>query len=550
MARIFEAHAISYRDTGKFSKIVVDYLDKTPELEAFYDYHPDVAGIKKAVAERRKGTTNRTLLADELMLQYQGIEDAEAVKRNIGLLRNENTFTVCTAHQPNLLTGPLYFIYKIVHAIKLADTLKEHMPESDFVPVFFMGSEDADQAELNHFWVEGKKYEWQTNQTGAVGRMKVDKALLELIGSLEGRLLVEPFGNEIVSILKKCYKEGATIEQATFLLVHELFKQFGLVVLLPDNAALKREMATAFAEDIVGHTPQKIVEQSSEKLARHYHAQAFARPVNLFYMKDDLRSRIVPSGNRYIVHDTDIVFTREEILVELKQHPERFSPNVILRGLFQETILPNVAFIGGGGELAYWLQLKELFHHYQVTFPALVLRNSFLMIKKSEEALRQKLHLSLPSLFEPSDELLKQHILASSTRDLSTESEIQRIKATYQQLGQRAQEIDPTLTDHIAALETLHVKRLQQLSKKFLSAEKKKSAASLRQIQKLLDKLFPDSGLQERAENFSLGYAIWGPSLIDELYKTSPSMHASFTILIEKNTEPGRMSNDPANDAC
>ncbi|RYF81666.1 MAG: bacillithiol biosynthesis BshC, partial [Chitinophagaceae bacterium] len=161
----------------------------------------------------------------------------------------------------------------------------------------------------------------------------------------------------------------------------------GLIVLIPDHPLLKQQMVKVFSDDLFAHKPFEIVQQTSGKISEAYTAQAFPREINLFYLKDDIRERIEEKEGSFHVLNTTLSFTAEELQSELQNHPERFSPNVILRGIYQETILPNLAFIGGGGELAYWLQLKDLFNHYSVVFPVLVLRNSFLV---AEEKWRKK----------------------------------------------------------------------------------------------------------------------------------------------------------------
>lgn len=540
MVRKLKSFSIPYSQTGRFSKIVLDYLSGKSELKEFYSHAPDTKGIKEAIAARQQTDINRQLLVSELSAQYAGIAHAEAVQKNISLLSQDNTFTVCTAHQPNLFTGHLYFVYKILHAIKLAEELSKQLPEFKFVPVFFMGSEDADLDELNHIFLEGKKYEWPTKQTGAVGRMIVDKELLRLIDSIEGRLLVEPHGIELITLLKECYKEGSSIENATFLFVHRLFQQFGLIVLLPDNGAFKKEMLSIFEDDLLNHTPREIVNNTSGRLSELYHAQAFARDINLFYMREDLRNRIVRNGDTFVVHETDLTFTKDQLLQELRSHPERFSPNVILRGLFQEKILPNLAFVGGGGELAYWLQLKDLFDHYKVPFPALVLRNSLLIIEERWNELRKKLGLPIDKIFEDHDKIIKDLLLSESANNLSVADQKIAFENIYKELSEKAAAIDTTLLQHIAALEARHLKRIEKLEKKFISAEKKNQSATDRQLQKLLDSLFPGGGLQERQENFMLFYAKWGLELFDEIYEASPTLSPSFTVLVE-NEDAGRV---------
>lgn len=533
MDLLFDSQHISYAETGRFSKITLDYLNEDEDLKPFFKYKTNLEGIRSALENKKKHPVNRQLLFEELTRQYAGITDADKLMKNIGLLLDENTFTVCTAHQPNLFTGHLYFIYKIIHVIKLADHLTKEIPGHQFVPVFFVGSEDADLDELNHIYVDGKKYLWNTSQTGAVGRMTVDKDLVKLITELEGQLLAEPFGKEVIDLLKKCYIPGSSIEKSTFLFVHELFKHFGLIVFLPDNAAYKREMLRVFEEDIFKNTPGKIVNETSKRLSQHHHAQAFARDINLFYMKDDIRNRIVKVEGRFVVHETGISFSEDEMKNELQEHPERFSPNVILRGLFQESVLPNLIFVGGGGELAYWLQLKDLFDHFKTPYPVLFLRNSLLLIEKKWDKLIKKLGVGLKDIFLNEEKLFQFIVHRDSKYSLSLNNESEQFNDIFDSIRKRAAEIDKSLIDHILSLKAKQQKKILAVEKKFVSAEKKKNEATGRQIHKLLESLFPGAGLQERTENFMLFYAKWGASLFDHIYEVSPLFEPSFSVLTE-----------------
>lgn len=422
---------IAYSQTEKFSKTVLDYVDKASELREFYEHPVSLEGIKSAIEQRKNFPTNRTLLVEQLTIQYQNILNSEKVHANIQSLSDENTFSICTAHQPNLFTGHLYFIYKIMHVIKLCATLKNNLPQYNFVPVFYMGSEDADLEELNHVVIDGEKYTWQTNQTGAVGRMIIDDSLLKLIDLIAGRLKAEKHGQKVEDLLRSSYQKGRTIEEATFLFVHELFKEYGLIVFLSDKASFKNEIISIIQEDIFDHTSSKIVEKTSEKLSENYKTQAYPREINLFYLKDNIRNRIVEIENGFVVHDTDIVFTRDSIKEELKNYPERFSPNVILRGLYQEFILPDVAWVGGGGELAYWLQLKDLFRYFKVPYPVLVLRNSFLLIEKKYVELIKKLDLTSLDLFEGKETLMEEFVRINSDSILKLDKEKMEFSDVY-----------------------------------------------------------------------------------------------------------------------
>ena len=533
MSRSFQSTYTPYSETGKFTKIILDYIAGSNDLKDFYEYEPGIEGIKTSIAKRKKFNTNRRLLIEELKLQYKKTDNDDIVKANINALADKNTFTICTAHQPNIFTGHLYFIYKILHTIKLADDLKKQLPQYNFVPVFFMGSEDADLEELNHIIVDGKKYVWHTKQTGAVGRMKVDDSLLKLITELEGRLSVEKYGKEIIDILKKCFQKNSTIEQSTFLLVHQLFKDYGLIVFLPDNASLKKEMVTIFEEDIFKNTSSKIVNKTSEKLSAKYEVQAHPREINLFYLKDGIRNRIVQTKDKFIVDDTELVFTKDELKDELKNHPECFSPNVILRGLYQEMMLPNIAFIGGGGEIAYWLELKDLFYHYQVPFPLLIVRNSFLIIEKKYHRLIEKLHLLSADLFKGEETLINEIVIKQTKHRLKLDEEKFQIQQAYFSIKKLVKEIDVTLEQHAEALETRSNKKLETLEKKMLHAEKRKFTDTKNQLSKIIASLFPGDELQERTENFMLHYSKFGYEFFDILYNNSLTLEQEFCVIEE-----------------
>lgn len=532
---MFSAQRIPYQQTGAFTKIVLDYLEGAATLSPFYEEHPTIDGIKELIARKQKQSIDRTLLVATLNEQYKELVVDEKVNSNITLLAKETTFTVCTAHQPNLFTGPLYFIYKILHAIKLAGELKKQLPEYDFVPVYYMGSEDADLAELNHFTVEGKKYEWATSQTGAVGRMLVDNSLLSLLATLEGQLSIYPYGKEWIDTLRNCFKEGNTIQQATLKLLHSLFSSYGLIVLIADQPLLKISMKQVFEDDLFLHAPSQIVSNTGGKLSEHYNEQAHARDINLFYLQNSIRERIESSGDKFIVHNTDIVFTASELKEELSVHPERFSPNVILRGLYQESILPNIAFIGGGGEIAYWLQLKDLFKHFNVPFPVLVLRNSFLVLEKSWQQKIEKLGLTLETIFQPNEVILNSLVKQHSVHDLALNGKLESASALYDSIYDQAQNIDPTLAQHVAAIKKQALHRLQELEKKMLRAEKRKFNEQKLKIETIKNKLFPKNSLQERVDNIGYYYSRWGHEFIEALYEHSLGLEQEFTVLTENN---------------
>ncbi len=523
---------VAYPQTGYFSKLIVDYLNNAEALQPFYQHKVSAEGIRNAIEARQKVETPRPLLVQELEKQYAGVPAVQAVQDNIQLLLQPNTYTITTAHQPAIFTGNLYFVYKILHVIKLAERFKQEMPDSHFVPVFWMGSEDADLDELGAVYLAGEKITWNTKQKGAVGRMNT-KGLDLLIHRIEGELSIQPYGKELVALLKTCYLESTDVQTATFKLLHTLFAAYGLVVIIPDNANLKKVMQPVFENDLFQHQPAVAVNRTITQLSSHYKVQANPREINLFYLKDDIRELIEAKGEGYEVRNTNITFTREEIQAELAAHPERFSPNVILRGLYQETILPNIVFVGGGGETAYWLELKALFEQYSVPFPMLILRNSFLVIEKKWQEKIDKMGWSAADIFQSEQQLLNQLVSSHKNGELKLQQELEAANKLYQLVKDKAIAVDKSLQQHVEALQVRALKPLQELEKKLLRAEKRKYESEQRQIHVIKTALFPRNGLQERVDNFMPYYAQWGPAFIDLIYQHSLTLEQEFVILSE-----------------
>ena len=522
---------LPYAQTKFFSSLVIDYIKADERLQPFYKYAVTTEGIKQAIEARKLFPQRRDVLVQELQKQYSGLELASKLSSNIQSLIKANTFTVTTAHQPNIFTGPLYFIYKILHTIKLADELTKQLPEYNFVPVYYMGSEDADLDEIGSVTIDAVSYKWNTKQTGAVGRMKVDKEFLQLINDMSGQLGVHPYGNEITELFRKVYKPGKTIQQATLELVNSLFGAFGLVVLIPDNANLKKLFQPVLEKELKEQFSHKAVNETIAGLENHYKPQAGGRELNLFYLTEDKRERIELKNGKYEVLGLGLNFTEEEIFKELNEHPERFSANVILRGVFQETVLPNIAFIGGGGERAYWLELKRVFESVNTPYPVLILRNSFVLIEKKWKEMLADLDINDNEIFLPSFDLMNLLVSKRSTQPFSLNGELKKTEDLYDEITRLAAGVDITLHNHVTALKTKAVKRLQELEKKMLRAEKRKFETEQRKIQKIKEALFPGNNLQERAENMSLFYAKYGKSLIDILLSHSLSLEQQFAIL-------------------
>jgi bacillithiol biosynthesis cysteine-adding enzyme BshC len=536
----YTATSIPYSATGVFSSLVNDYISGNGTARDYVPYTPNLEGIKKAIQQRKFSVIQRQTLVSVLENQYQvlgtikeekNIAAFEKVQANIGLLKNDNCFAVTTAHQPNLFTGPLYFFYKIIHVIKLAAELKAQFPENDFVPVYYMGSEDADLAEVGSYSIDGAKHQWKTKQTGAIGRMLVDDHLLQLLQNLEGYWTVKPDGKEALAIIKAAYKKGNTINEATLQMVHLFFGQYGLVVVQPDDAKLKSLFVEVMQKELTTQFSHTAIQPTLKSLSENYHVQSEGRAINLFYLKDATRNRIEKNGELFSVVDTNIQFTQAEIIQELQAYPDRFSPNVILRGAYQETIIPSVVFVGGGGELAYWMELKNVFEQAGVDYPVIILRNSFLFINDKQAKQWASLEFNIEALFNSIQALEIAFVKTQSVENLALTEHIASLTDLYKVIQQDVIKIDSSLGDHALNLSVQAQKKLALLEKKMIRAEKRKQHTSLARIHSIKSELFPDNNLQERVENFSNWIGDFGWSWVEAILNNSNSVDASFTII-------------------
>ena len=523
---------IPFSSTHVFSTLINDYLEGKGNAMDFVQYAPNVEeGYRSAIEGRKKYPINRTLLFDVLTKQYSNLPQEKAVNDKLALLKKDTTFVVTTAHQPNLFTGPLYFFYKIIHAIQLATSLKATFPDYDFVPVYYMGSEDADLDEVGAFNLDQKKCQWVTKQTGAIGRMQVDDALLGLLKQLESYWSILPQGHKALEILKNAYQKGNTISEATLSFVHAFFGSKGLLVLQPDDTALKAAFIPVMEKELLTSFSHETIQPTIAALSKDYHVQSEGRSINLFYLKDSIRARIEKQGEQFIVVDTDIQFTEKEIIAELHQYPERFSPNVILRGVYQETILPGVVFVGGGGELAYWMELKNLFQQLGVHYPLLQLRNSFLLIRQKQSDQWAAMQFEEQDLFKPILELEVAYVKKHATQALDLQDQINNLSTLYSTIKNEVLKVDPTLGTHADNLAQQAKAKLLALEKKMVRAEKRKQSVDIQRIHRIKKELFPQDNLQEREEHFSRWVGQFDLSWIDTIMEHSTGLESRFRII-------------------
>jgi len=513
---------LPFSETRSFSSFFLDYINQNESLKPFYSRFPDLKNFEGQIQEKANSypDANRKILVDVLDRQYAGIDTSDLVKQNLHALRDKNTFTVTTGHQLNIFTGPLYFIYKIVTVINACKELKKQYPHYHFVPVYWMASEDHDYDEIKYFKLYGKKYTWETDQQGAVGRFN-PRSIEKLFSEIPGE----------ISLFKNAYLKHATLSEAVRYYVNELFGEEGLIVIDADDHHLKKLFHRVVSEDVLNHTPKILVEQKNQELeSLGYHPQVFARDINFFFLDKNLRSRIEEKDGRFHVVDTPIQFSKDEITNLIESAPEKFSPNVILRPLYQEVILPNLAYAGGPAEVVYWLQLKGVFDHFNVPFPMLMPRNFASVIEKNVADKFEKTGLEYKYLFEDKNYLFNQWILKNSGHDLSLGKELTLFAEQFAAIRNRAARIDPTLIKFIEAQATRTANSLEKIEQKMLRAEKRVHREKLGQLESVKNILFPNGSPQERVDNF-LNFYQKDPQFIKKLLGVFDPFDYKFNLL-------------------
>jgi bacillithiol biosynthesis cysteine-adding enzyme BshC len=485
---------IPLANTKAFSPFFLDYIQQKETLQGFYDTYPRLENFNKPLTKEKDSfpSESREVLNKVLQNQYKSLVQPEKVKQNIEALKSPETFTVTTGHQLNIFTGPLYFIYKIITVINTCRDLQKKYPNSRFVPVYWMASEDHDYDEIKYFRLYGEKYVWETSQTGAVGRFHT-KELKHLVDVIPGE----------ISIFRNAYLKHEKLSDAVRYYVNELFGAEGVVVLDPDDKNLKSLFKNVIREDIVENKTIALVEKTNKELENlGYKTQIFCRDINFFYLDNNIRNRIEKVGNKFQVVDTELSFTGDQLKELIEKQPEKFSPNVILRPLYQEMILPNIAYVGGPAEVIYWLQLKNVFDHFKTPFPVLMPRNFAMVVDHTISRKFDKTGLTYNDLFEDKNYIFNHWVLKNTNHDITVGTERAQIEKHFRDLEGKASAIDKTLGPFVAAEGKRTLNNLERIERKLLRAEKRLHADRLRQIEEVKDALFPNGGLQERTDNF------------------------------------------------
>ena len=496
---------ISFKETGYFSKKFLDFIDNES-----LSYYPNEKNILNVIKNFNFSKVNRELLSKELEFQYKSLVTSSIVNDNIKSIMSDNTFTVTTGHQLNIFTGPMYVIYKIVSVIKLSRMLSEKYPKYNFVPIYWMASEDHDFDEIKSFYSSGKTYSWDIESKGPVGNLNTE-ALKNIF-------------DEDISIpdfFREAYSSSSSLSEAVRKYMNHLFGEYGLITIDPNSKNLKKSISDIIVDDVVNNTIEK-VEKSSEKIS-----DVYVRKINFFFQGSDFRERI-DKTNKYNILSTNLSFTEKEIKDKIGSSPELFSPNVITRCLYQQRILPNICYIGGPAEIVYWESFKKFFEYYDIPYPVLVPRDFVLLITTKIQKLINKLKLSLTDLFIDKNKIENKVLGIEKDESKNFKKEIDDINKILYNISEKFETEDPTMKPHVLATAKKMENRLLQIEKRFINKQKKNNDKLINQILDLYTFIKPDNSIQERKENFMSFYDL---NFIDNLLENLDPLDLKFKIL-------------------
>jgi len=500
-------HCVDLKKTGQFSKFFLDYLEGKEPLRSFYSHLPNLESFDAAIKAKQFSASKRQILVEVLESQYAGLPLSPLAAQQLDALRDEKTFTVTTGHQLNLFTGPLYFIYKLISTINLAKRLQERYSDYRFVPVYWMATEDHDVAEINYFKLDGQTYRWETSQKGAVGDFELDASFQNFLKGL----------GFAPAVFRDAYSQSATLAEAVRKYVNELFGAQGLVVVDANNGRLKREFVEVMSADLFTQQPFEAAKASTQALEQlGYSSQIYPRPINLFYLYKGIRERIERDGDEFVVLNTELRFSAAAIKGLLQEHPERFSPNVVLRPVYQECILPNLAYLGGPAEVVYWLQLKGIFDQFTIPFPVLLPRNFAVLIPQAIQKKIMQLGWDTEQLFQKFEDWKKSFVQRSSTFDFTLAGPQAQVSQLFKDLANQSHALDAGLPKAFAAGELRSLKILKQMGVKLRKAEERRLAVDLLRAKSVFEFLSPGGSPQERVVNF-MQFQLEQPTFLEEL---------------------------------
>ena len=518
----YQKTSVPYETTNKFSKLFTDYAAQNPQLASFHSGWPDKESLNLLLERRAKefSSAQREILCRVLDAGMKSGKEHEAQFQNLGLLKKENTFSVSCGHQLSVAGGPMYMAFKVLSTIKLSQELKSMFPEKDFVPIFWMASEDHDLEEIQSFRFFSQAYRIEIKGEGAVGQLSCE--------GIEQQLLeIKDFPAEMAT----AYQSRNSLAEASRNWLNHYFGKYGLLILEPDNKELKACFLPEMLAEIEGNENLAAIEKQTAALEHlGYEAQIHARDLNLFYLGEGIRTRLLRDENGISCHDGSLKWSLEEALKFFQDHPEKLSPNVCLRPAYSQKVLPDLAFIGGPAEISYWLQLKPVFDNAGIPFPILVPRFSAMMVSSSRASKLEKLGFKPEDLF--TDESVLRRKLALGEDDFS----LPELQLVYSTLLEKAASTDSTLVPALQAEIVRMEKMAEGMQKRIRKAAEQKEELRIKHLAGILEYFLPGGGLLERSESW-LSQVSQDPEWLDKVLETINPLEMAFSILLQGDSK-------------
>ncbi|MFY8021082.1 MAG: bacillithiol biosynthesis cysteine-adding enzyme BshC [Bacteroidia bacterium] len=514
---------VNITETPFVNPLTRDYLKRDAFLKDFYTCSHELNNYAELFSLKSNFPKERRLkLSKELLKQYTdagiNLKQDSKVLQNILELEKEQTFTVTTGHQLVMFGGPLFTAYKIMSTIKLAAELNHSYPDKKVVPVFWLASEDHDYEEIKHTYINGETLTWNAKHDGqAVGSLVLTE-IEKLISELESLLPDSGLKNKHLQYIRDAYQNGFTLSKATLKYFHSVFQDWGLVIIEPSNIEFKKEIQSLMYSDIIEQNSFKAQLNSDRILSSRYELQIGAREINFFYF-DDVGKRLLikKTAKGFGLSDQSKSFTIDEMKNLILHQPDRLSPNVNLRPLYQETLLPNLAYIGGPAELAYWLQLKSIFDANSLAFPIVVLRMMHLFTPPGLDSRMARFGLQAKHALQKPEAL--SDLYFQVVGDSSIESQINQILQNWQEIYELSAKVNDAFHAEILAQKLKDKAELKSLNKIYKEKRLLKHQAKLEKLLKLRAELYPAGILQERIETLMWYECLMDKSLSTELYE-------------------------------
>lgn len=484
-----ESSCVRQTDLPGTSVLFGDYLYHYERVTQFYpSWFGDPEAAKRA-AQFDYPDERRAALVQALREQNG---DSAALNR----LAQPGTVAVVTGQQVGLFSGPAYTIFKALTAAKLA----EHLTHSGIpaVPVFWLATEDHDLAEVDHAWVfdqncSPRKLSITTQPSGGpVGEVELDEVPISALREALGNL---PYADEVIALVERAYRPGATLGSAFRSLLREILSDFGLIYLDPLTPAL-REMAAPFLESAgrrVSELIPALQERSRELVAAGYHAQVNIEPDSslLFALENGKRiplrwkdGQLMMRGDRPFASD----------------NRSTLSPNALLRPVMQDFLLPTIAYVGGPAEIAYLAQAEVLYARLLGRMPLIYPRNGFTLLDTRAAKIMEKYSLRLTDLL--GDYETVRAGIAAKLIPASLIDELAKLRAStdgaLQRLRSSLASFDPTLQAAASKSTAKILYQLDKITRKTARETFGRDQRASANTDYLLNLVYPHRHLQER----------------------------------------------------